>query len=60
MEQAEYSERDTRGMLFVDCSECERVGNGGDNDKCSSGWEKKTGNHGGCFMGELIEGLEVK
>ena len=59
MKKAKYSERDTRGALFVDCAECNRGGNGNDPEKCSSGWKHKRGRKGGCFMGALIEGLEV-
>lgn len=54
---AKYSQYDTRGKLFVDCSECDRGGNGTAEDKCASGWKHKKGNRGRCFMGELIEGL---
>ena len=59
MAKAKFSERDTRGMLSVDCSECERGGNGSDPDKCASGWKHKKGRRGACFMGTLLKGLEV-
>ena len=59
MKKAKYSKRDTRGALYVDCVECNRGGNGNDKDKCSAGWRTKKGNKGGCFLGELIEGLEA-
>ncbi len=59
MKKAKYSKKDTRGHLYVDCSECNRGGNGQDVDKCSSGWKVKKGNNGGCFLGTLIDGLEV-
>lgn len=59
MKKAKYSKHDTRGYLFVDCSECNRGGNGSDPDKCSSGHRIKTGNRGGCFIGTLIDGLVV-
>lgn len=59
MKQAKYSERDNRGMLCVDCSECKRGGNGADKEKCSSGHRHKKGNKGACFMGELIDNLFV-
>lgn len=52
-----FSERDSRGMLCVDCAECKRGGNGGDSDKCSSGWKIKKGGKGGCFLGKLIDGI---
>lgn len=60
MKKAKYSERDTKGKLFVDCSECERGGNGNDKDKCSAGWRIKKGKNGGCFVGQLINGLYVE
>jgi len=56
--KAKYSEKDTRGFLFVDCSECTKGGNG--NKSCSAGWLKEQGNQGGCFCGVLLDGLEVK
>lgn len=54
-----FSEYDNKGKLFVDCSECKRGGNGSDKDKCSSGWRNKKGGRGGCFIGSLIDGIEV-
>ena len=57
--KAKFSILDTRGKLFVDCSECDRGGNGSDADKCAAGWKYKKGKKGGCFMGTLLEGLEV-
>ena len=59
MKKAKYSTKDSRGALFVDCSECNRGAHGGDPEKCSSGWKHKKGNKGGCFIGTLVEGLEV-
>lgn len=59
MKKAKHSFRDTKGKLCVDCSECERGGNGSAQDKCSCGWRIKRGKQGGCFMGDLLEGLEV-
>lgn len=59
MKKAKHSSKDTRGMLFVDCSECDRGGNGTAADKCASGWKIKTGRKGGCFIGQLLENLEV-
>ena len=53
METAKYSRTDTKGKLYVDCSECERGGNGSDKDKCSCGWQVKRGRQGGCFLGTL-------
>lgn len=60
MAKAKFSEKDSRGHLFVDCAECERGGNGSDKDKCSCGWQVKKGKNGGCFSGTLLTGLEVK
>ncbi|ATW24135.1 hypothetical protein DCMF_04475 [Candidatus Formimonas warabiya] len=51
--------KDSRGKLFVDCAECKRGGNGDDADKCSSGWNKKRINNGGCFCGDLMEKFEI-
>ncbi|RAV18855.1 hypothetical protein [Paenibacillus contaminans] len=48
-----YSKPDSRGKLFVDCSECKRGGKG--DQTCSSGWKIKTGKRGGCFIGELLD-----
>lgn len=59
MKKAKYSKKDTKGKLFVDCSECERGGNGSDEDKCSAGWKIKKGNRGGCFIGDLLSDLEI-
>ena len=36
------------------------VGDGQDIDKCYCGWQCKRWNTQGCFLGTLIEGLEVK
>ena len=58
--KARYSSRDSRGALQVDCSECERGGNGTDKDKCACGWQIKRGKRGGCFAGVLIRGLEIQ
>lgn len=48
------SYKDSRGVLWVACSECERGGNGADKDKCSSGWNVKRFNNLGCFAGMLM------
>ena len=53
------SKKDTRGALYVDCSECTRGGNGSNQDACPIGWKIKKGNKGGCFYGQLIQGLEL-
>jgi hypothetical protein len=57
--KAKYSIKDTRGKVYVDCSECTRGGNGVDTDKCSSGWQIRKGKKGGCFIGQLLPGLTV-
>lgn len=59
MKKATHSYRDTKGLLWVDCSECERGGNGSDKDKCSCGWKIKRSKGHGCFCGTLLAGLEV-
>ena len=56
---AKYSRVDTKGTVYVDCSECERGGNGSDKDKCSCGWKIKHGRRGGCFIGTLRDGLTL-
>jgi len=57
--KATHSYRDGKN-IFVDCSECERGGNGNDKDKCTCGWQIKRSKKLGCFSGELIKGLEIK
>ena len=47
-----YSKKDSRGMLWIACSECNRGGNG--DKSCSSGWTKKRGGKVGCFLGALL------
>jgi len=47
MNKAKYSRKDSRGHIYVDCSECERGGNGSDPDKCSAGWQTKRGRRSG-------------
>jgi hypothetical protein len=59
MKTAKHSRTDANGGLFVDCSECERGGNGKAVDKCACGWQKKRGKQGGCFLGKLLYGLTV-
>lgn len=46
---------DKNHKLYVDCSECQRGGNG--KKTCSAGWKYKKPGVGGCFSGELIEGI---
>jgi hypothetical protein len=57
--EAIYSMRDDQGRLYVDCSECNRGGNGSDEEKCGSGWLVKRSCNSGCFNGELLSGLTV-
>lgn len=59
MKKAKWSGIDSKGKVYVDCSECNRGGNGNDKDKCACGWRHKKGGKGMCFIGTLIEGLEV-
>lgn len=59
MKKKPFSFYDSKGKLFVDCSECNRGGNGAAPHKCACGWKVKKGRMGGCFTGELIDGLEV-
>ena len=54
------SYRDTRGALWVACSECERGGNGTDEDKCASGWNRKKYNGLGCFSGKILSKYKEK
>jgi hypothetical protein len=49
-----HSEYDSKGLLNVACSECERGGNGSDPNKCSCGWKVKKYNKMGCFAGTLM------
>jgi len=57
---AQFSEYDTKGNLYVDCTECTRGRNGQDKDKCSAGFKHKRGNKGGCFLGELLPTLKME
>lgn len=54
-----HSKVDSRGHLFVACSECVRGGNG--EQDCSSGWKVKRGGakYGACFSGELLPKYET-
>jgi hypothetical protein len=49
-----HSFEDSRGHLWVACSECTRGGNGDDKDKCSCGFRYKRFNKQGCFSGTLM------
>ena len=50
-----HSYKDSKGHLWIACSECERGANGTDKDKCSCGWKVKRYNGLGCFIGPLME-----
>ena len=60
MKVAKYSRRDSRGVLMIDCAECERGGNGSYENKCSCGGHIKKGGRSCCFAGTLLDGLEVE
>jgi hypothetical protein len=60
MKRAQYSYKDDKGHLFVDCAECNRGGNGIDSDKCACGWKIKRSKKLGCFLGELLDGLTIE
>lgn len=55
-----YSCYDSKGKLWVDCTECERGKNGTDDSPCSSGYKVTKGNTCGCFAGTMIEGTTTK
>ena len=57
--KAKFSEKDNKGHLNVDCTECTRGKNGSDPDKCAAGWRVKKGGVSGCFAGTLLESLTV-
>lgn len=57
--EARYSEIDSRGVLYVDCFECEKGPIGNAVDRCASASRIKKGLQGGCFSGVLRLGLEV-
>ena len=51
-----YSFRDSKGLLWVACNECERGGNGTENNKCCARESQKKSFSGlGCFLGKLID-----
>ena len=49
---------DIKGKLCVDCSECERGGNG--DQSCSAGWKHKKKHKGSCFNGIIMGDYENK
>jgi len=53
-----YSEKDSRGIIYVDCTECNR-GTNGEKD-CSAGARTKKGHQGGCFSGVLLDRFDGK
>jgi hypothetical protein len=55
-----HSFKDKKGMLWVACSECERGGNGSDEEKCSAGGSVKKYNGMGCFNGTLMQKYKDK
>ena len=57
--KAKFSGKDSKGKIYIDCSECERGGNGSDIDKCSAGWKFKKGGKGMCFIGTLMQKYEI-
>lgn len=60
MKKAKYSRVDSRGLVYVDCSECNRGGNGSDEHKCACGWQVRRGGQGGCYLGTLRSGLTAQ
>ena len=59
VKKAKFSEKDSRGYLQVDCTECRRGCNGPDAGTCAGGMRAKKGGMGACFNGELIDGITV-
>lgn len=57
MNKPKHSFKDSRGHIYVDCTECSRGSGGEDPDKCASGWQVKRGGRAGCFSGKLRRGL---
>ena len=56
MEKKIASHFDTRGALTVDCSECDRGGNG--DKSCSSGWKTTKPYKGACFCGSPLPSVK--
>lgn len=57
--KATHSKKDEQGRVLVDCSECERGGNGSAKDKCACGWQTTRGRQGACYVGTLMKGLTL-
>lgn len=51
--------KDSKGKLWVACSECHIGGNGLSSEKCACGWKCKKKNGLGCFCGEFIKTLKL-
>lgn len=47
-----YSKRDMDGVLWCDCTECQRGWYG--DKSCGEGWAEDTPGHMGCSRGELL------
>lgn len=56
---AKHSFKDTRGALWVACSECERGANGSADCACGANAGKRFCNLG-CFSGKLLPDLKLK
>jgi hypothetical protein len=57
--KAKYSEKGSKGVIWVDCIECKRGPKGSGKDKCSAGVDVKKGGRWCCASGTLIDGLEI-
>ncbi len=58
--KAKHSYKDSKGILWVACSECDRGSNGDDKEKCSCGCRSKKFNGLGCFIGTLMSKYETQ
>lgn len=54
-----FSFYDNKGKLYVDCTECTRGYNGTDKDKCSAGHRCKKPQQGGCFIGTVMDSVDL-
>ena len=54
-----YSFYDKKGMLYIDCAECTRGGNGNDKDSCSAGFRYKKPGVAGCFNGTIMPNVDL-
>jgi hypothetical protein len=55
-----HSFNDDKGRRWTACCECNRGGNGNDQDKCACGWKCTTWDSTGCFLGVPIVGEPAK